>query len=96
MSRKNMYKRIHRLKENTKYSLYNPILDSFFFFHFMCLSKTNKIAENSISMRLYGEHEHLKCNEQTEACEDEKKHGQEAGRRIRGLWSYETKGSKTF
>lgn len=62
----------------------------------MCLSKTNKIAENSISMRLYGEHEHLKCNEQTEACEDEKKHGQEAGRRIRGLWSYETKGSKTF
>lgn len=94
-----MYKRIHRLKENTKYSLYNPILDSFFFFFsILCVSakQINKIAENSISVRLYGEHEHLKCNEQTEACEDEKKHGQEAGRRIRGLWSYETKGSKTF
>ena len=94
-----MYKRIHRLKENTNCSFYNPILDSLFFFSHLCVSakQINKTAEDSISVRLYGEHGHLKYNEQTEACEDVKKHGQEAGRRIVGdCGLMETKGTKNF
>ena len=94
-----MYKRIHRLKENTNCSFYNPILDSLFFFSHLCVSakRINKTAEDSISVRLYGEHGHLKYNEQTEACEDVKKHGQEAGRRIvGGLWSYGNEGNQEF
>ena len=55
------------------------------------MSQQNKINEKpevSTSTRPCGKHGHLKWNGQTETCEGEKKNGQGAGRRIKGLWFY--------